>query len=439
MTDPDSTRALTPVRVTIWIYFWLLLGEGMLRKWVLPEYSDLLFIIRDPVVVVAYLFALRAGIFPFRPAIVAVALMTAASLALSLYNEVPLIVTLFGVRTDFLHLPFIFIIPRAMDRNDVALLGKWLLITSIPIFLLMVVQFNSDPTSWVNSGVGAGVNGQIRGAMGKIRAPGPFSFITGVVLYYSLVSAFVVDGVTHPGAYARPLLLLASVATLLAIPISISRSLLMGILIVAAFSGAAMLRESRRLPRLVGASIGAACLLGAIANTIYVQAFVTRWDEAVEAGGGGFRGNVLERVTGAFTEPFSTAANAPLLGRGIGLGTVAGARMMTGQSSFLLSESELSRDLLELGPVLGFAFIAWRGWLVLHLLRGSWKVLGKRGDPLPWLITGAIALNVLSGQWGPATHLGFAVFGAGIALAAMKDSSEEEQQDPGATMEAKIP
>jgi len=364
-------------------------------------------------------------------AIAAVAVMAAISLALSLFNSVLPLVILFGLRTDFLHLPLIFIIPQVMDRDDVIRFGRWFMITSVPIFLLMAVQFNSKPTDWVNVGVGAEVGGQIRGALQKIRPPGPFSFISGVVLYFSLVAAFAVHGLTRPKTYPRPLLLLALVSTLLAVPISISRSLLMGIVVVAAFGGIAMLRDPRRLPRLFGALTAAVCLIGIMGNTVYVQAFMTRWDEAAHAGGKGFNSNVVGRMAESFTEPFAIAADTPLLGHGIGLGTVAGAHLMTGKNLFLLNESELARDVSELGPVLGFAFIAWRVWLVLYLIGKSWTVMDRRGDALPWLITGATFLNVLYGQWGPSTHLGFAVFGSGLALAAMNDPAD------GAPEEAK--
>ena len=182
---------------------------------------------------------------------------------------------------------------------------------------------------------------------------------------------------------------------------------------------------------MAGALVASLCLLAAIGNTIYVQAFRTRWDEAIEAGGKGFGGNVIGRIEESFTEPFAVAADAPLLGRGIGLGTVAGARLMTGKSLFLLSESELARDVQELGPLLGFAFIAWRAWLVLALVRGGWRSMAGEGDTLSWLITGATFLNVLSGQWGPATHLGFAVLGAGLALAAMRNPVDPAHGNDG--------
>jgi hypothetical protein len=37
------------IRLLIWVYFWLLLGEGALRKWIFPSLSGPLLIVRDPV------------------------------------------------------------------------------------------------------------------------------------------------------------------------------------------------------------------------------------------------------------------------------------------------------------------------------------------------------------------------------------------------------
>src|SRR4051812_42868868 len=120
----------------IWLYFWLLLWEGVLRKWVFPEYSDLFFVIRDPVALFAYFFAARAGVFPINLATIAAAIIAIFSLAFSVANDTPPMVILFGLRTNYLHLPLIFIIQRAMDRSHVIRLGRWFMIMSIPICLL---------------------------------------------------------------------------------------------------------------------------------------------------------------------------------------------------------------------------------------------------------------------------------------------------------------
>src|SRR5436190_13160687 len=141
MNSRSQSDRLVAVRAMIWLYFWLLVWEGVLRKWIFPEYSSAIFIIRDPVVLIAYVLAIRAGVFPFGLAMVSIALIAILSLAFSIVNDAPLMVILFGLRTNYLHLPLIFIIQRAMDRGDVVRLGRWFMITSVPICLLMFAQF----------------------------------------------------------------------------------------------------------------------------------------------------------------------------------------------------------------------------------------------------------------------------------------------------------
>src|SRR5947209_5625423 len=100
---PDDQQALLrPLKATLWLYFWLLLWEGVLRKWVFPGQSDLIFVIRDPVAIMAYFFAFRAGVFPSRPALMVVFGLAVVSLLFSLAVDTRLAVTIFGLRTDYL-------------------------------------------------------------------------------------------------------------------------------------------------------------------------------------------------------------------------------------------------------------------------------------------------------------------------------------------------
>ncbi len=419
----------SPVKITLWLYFWLLLLEGVFRKWILPDWSNAFFIIRDPLVVVIYLLAWRARLFPSRPAMIAIWLLATASLAFALTGDSPFVVTLFGLRTDYLHLPLVFVMTAALDRDDVIRFGKWFMLCSVPIVVLMVAQFNAEPEARLNVGVGGVELGQLRGAMGKIRPAGPFSFISGVVSYFTLVASFVIHGWVVRGSYSRLLVMLASAAVVLAIPISISRSLFFMILVVVLFGVTAALRDIRRIPTYVGPLVAIMSVGILAADTVYVQAFLMRWHEAVTAGGGDFYDNVLGRILNEFTQPFELAADAPLFGHGIGVGTIAGARMITGENSFLLAESELARNVLELGPLLGFAFIGWRAWLAGSIVWKSWRVHLSTGEPLGWLLAGASFLSVLNGQWGPSTQLGFAVFGAGLALAALNDPNAVAETD----------
>lgn len=417
--DDVHREGYAAIKFLLGLYFALLLLEGVLRKWVFPAYSDLIYICRDPLVLVIYALAWWAGVFPRRPCIVILWLLTLLSLLFSLHNDVPVLVTAFGLRTNYLHLPLIFVMAAVLDIRDVKAYGRWCMILSVPVFFLMLAQFNAEPNGWLNVGAGGVEGGQLLGAMGKIRPPGPYSFISGVILWFSLTSAYVLHGWLEPGAYRRTLLFVGTAATVAAVPISISRALLLGVIIVAVFSGAVLLRLRRRIPRMFGLAVAGVTLAAVMINTIYVRAFLTRWDEAAEVGGRGFSVNVVQRFFDSFLDPFVVAVDAPMLGNGIGMGTVAGARLMTGKYDFLLAESELARIVLELGPFLGFAFIGWRVWLVGDMIWRSWNDIQASGDVLPWLLAGAVFLNVLMGQWGQATSLGYAVFGSGLVLAAL--------------------
>lgn len=427
-----ASRSLAWLKAMLWLYFSLIILEGALRKWVFPQYSDLLFIIRDPLVVLIYVLAWRAGHLHWRPCLVVVWVLAVLSLLFALYAEVPLLVAIFGLRTNYLHLPLIFVLGNALDRDDVRRFGLACLLSAAPITGLMLVQFNSPADAFINAGVGSREAGQLLGALGRIRPPGPFSFISGLVAYFALTGAFVLDGWLHRSADRRLAVLLSTLAVAVALPVSISRSLLFVLLVVGAFGFAAAVRDVRRLPHFLGPLVVVAAVLLSAVNTEYLQAFRTRWDEATNAGGGDFQTNVVERILGDYTQAFLVAPSAPLMGHGIGLGTVAGARLATGKNEFLLAESEWTRIVLELGPLAGFVFIGWRVWLALSLVLHSWRQFRRDGDSLAWLLAGAVFFPVLNGQWGPSTHLGFAVFGAGLCLAALKLPAEDEEAAPAA-------
>ena len=141
--QPPSLRA---VRISIWVYLILLLLEGALRKWALPSLSDPLLLIRDPVVLVIYFFAIRARVFPFNAYVILLGIVGGLSFlftVLVLYDYIPLKVILvvagYGFRTDFLHLPLIFVMASVFDLEDVKKIGRWTLLLAIPMAVLMVV------------------------------------------------------------------------------------------------------------------------------------------------------------------------------------------------------------------------------------------------------------------------------------------------------------
>src|SRR5947209_14696675 len=160
---PERSGSLKAVRVLIWMYLALLLIEGALRKWALPGLSDPLLVIRDPVVLAIYFFALQAHVFPRNAYVVLLGIVGGLSVIVSillLYPYVPikavLLVTLYGFRCDFLHLPLMFVMAAALDANDVKKIGYWTLLLMIPMAVLMIVQFRASPDAFINKTVGLG-------------------------------------------------------------------------------------------------------------------------------------------------------------------------------------------------------------------------------------------------------------------------------------------
>ena len=414
------------IKILVWTYLVLLLAEGALRKWVAPSLSDPLLIVRDPVVIAIYVLALASGIFPTSRFIAAIGILAVLSVAGSLLGgHTNLVVLAYGLRINYLHLPLIWIMGRVLDRRDVERMGAFLLIMAIPMTLIMVQQFRAPMNAFINRGVGNDEVGQIFGADGRIRPPGLFSFITGPQLFFPLCAAFFFDEIGGAKRLPWYLLITSGLAIALALPVSISRTVMLGTAGVALVYLCALPFASARFSSLARPLLLLA-LVGVGLSQLPVfregsSVFKLRWDTAAtdEGGTGNAWNTVMERTVSGFSNPYYFMREAPMLGHGIGTGSNVGARLTSGSVGFTLAEEEWGKVLLELGPVLGLAFIlfrlilsVWLGWL-------AWRDLRRNRNPLPILIFAATGLSVLQGQWGPPTVLGFAVIGSGMVLAAL--------------------
>jgi hypothetical protein len=421
-------------RKLLWLYFWLLIGEGALRKWYLPSLSAPLLIIRDPVLLLLYFQAFQRGIFPkgemidfFKLISIAGALLGLAQFALA-GSETPLSipVLVYGWRTNFLFIPLIFLIPKIFDEADVLKMGRWCLIVSIPMALLMAYQFGSSPDSFINRVAGLGEGRQLDSALGKIRPAGTFSFITGPVCFYSLVAAFLCLGMTNRKAFPRPLLIGAFLSTGLAITVSGSRSCLLGVVFVVLGLLAGLVLSGRLAAgTLKFLAYGAVALFILASASVFREGwevFAARWAGAAgtEDEEGGLSGRFLEQLIGTFR----IMDRIPMLGAGLGVGTNVGAVLLTGEMRFLLSEGEWGRNLLEMGPIFGMVVIGFRvalcGWMIRISLRRA-----KSGHLLSLLLFCAVGFDLFDGQIGQPTTLGFTVLTSGLCLAALGKDEED--------------
>jgi hypothetical protein len=420
----------------IWLYIILLMFEGALRKWVIPGYSTPLLIIRDPVLLLIYALALMSGIVPRTRFMVFLGVITLLSFAFALLSKQPnLFVTLYGIRTNYLHVPLIWVIGEAFKRRDVENVGVFFLAMSVAMTALMVMQFKAPIDAWINRGIGEDEMGQIYGAAGHIRPPGFFTFITGPMVFFPLATAFFLHALTKGKQdWWRILLIVAAgLSIAIALPVSISRGTMIGtVLVIAVFVLTLFKIGILNASALRLGAMGLFLMVGLSFLPIFKEArdvFMDRWDTAAAEVDGNAVGSLVSRVLKIFVQPFDTMERTPPFGYGIGVGTNAGAAMLAGQTGFLLAEDEWDRVIMELGPMLGLAYIIFRAAIVVYLGILALRALWRDNDILPLLIFSACAYVILLNQWGQPTQLGFAVLGGGLLMAALNYDDLDDDED----------
>ncbi|MCG8528298.1 MAG: hypothetical protein MI748_18095 [Opitutales bacterium] len=413
------------VKYLIWCYLFLLVFEGALRKWVLPGLSNQLLIVRDPLALLIYVIAYtKIPKSVINPYTITIAAITGLSFVTTLVlGHGNLVVAVFGARVIALHFPMIFVIGYFLNREDVILIGKTFLLIAIPMTLLLIAQFSSPQGAWVNRAPGGGYGASITGALGKYRPPGTFSFITGVVQFYTLTAGFLLSALFERRYFPFWLTISICGAVLIAVPISISRTLFLNSIILLAAAIYGIYRSGGSAKGLIRFAVIA--VLGfALASQFQafdegMEAFSARWENSTGDDVEGFQTSIVDRFFGELTRPLKSLMNVSIFGQGLGLGTQAGAKLATGERGFLMGEGEWERLIFEMGSIFGLGIIVFRVFFCFKTGVMTHKALARK-NLLPWLIFMTTALLVFNGQWGQPTTLGFTVSGAGLALAAIR-------------------
>lgn len=414
-----SDFALQNLKRLLWLYFWLLIFEGALRKWILPSLSTPLLLVRDPVVLLIYAMAAANGIFPRNAFIRWTLVLAVLSFLASFAGIGNLKVTLYGLRTNFLHLPLIFLIPKIFGLEDVKKVGRWLLILSVPMALLAVQQFRSSPDARINAGAGGELGGQLTAALGKIRPSGLFSFVTGMVSYLALVAAYLFCHFLDGKNYPRVLVIVSIPAMVLSIGVSGSRSAVASVVLVLLMAVFVCVRRGAFSTAFLKYALAIYLVYAGLSLFAFFREGLMVQRTRFE-GGGGIHEGLIERFFGELMASVEAGSTAPLLGLGLGLGTNAGAGLVSGSRQFLLSEDEWGRVILESGPILGGAFIVLRFGILVHLWKAGMRKL-QSGSSLSLLLLSSTGLDLVTGQFGQPTALGFIVLASGLCLAAARE------------------
>jgi len=412
------------IKIAIWLYFILWIFEGALRKWILPSLATPLLVVRDPVAIYILYQAFQLQLKFSNPYVLYAWLTTVFCFIFTImFGHGNVFVGLYGARIMLLHFPIVFIIGEVFDKEDVLKMGRALLSLNILMTIIVFFQFNSPQTAFINVGIGGEGSAGFSGAMGYSRPPGTFSFTSGLTIFYTAVSVFVFYFWLSKDSCSKILLYASTIALVIGLPLTISRGAVVGVLVVGLFAIIASGTNSKTLFKLFITGVVLYFLILVLQNyteifKLSTEVFMSRVDAANQDGG--LKESILLRAFNEFMDPLISLLNQPLLAGNLGMGTNAGAQLLTGKAGFfLISEGEFGRLAGEQGLIFGGGLIALRIFLAIQFAVKSWR-LPQEEKLLPFILCGAACITMAQGQWAQPTVLGYGILMGGFVMACFK-------------------
>ena len=442
-------------------FYLLLIFEGALRKWVLPAHGELLFFIRDPCALAIYALAMRHSLLPVRhPLLVAGMAFAALGALMILVQAVGIAATIpdwpilaaYGWRNYFLYIPLPFILAETLRRADVERLIKITLVLTVPVAILVFLQFRAPPYAPINVGFASNVAEQFRGLTVDAEHTRPMGFFTSDVgqKEFTVSSlAMVLSLWILPAArrYVRTwLLLVATCAVLTCLAVGESRGAVVhgGIIVLAALVSALVIRQGRVAARAILLPGALAALAIVLYPSVFpggYSAFVDRWDRAAAAESAVTSFGIIGRALYGFVDFSNLMGTTPAAGYGLGLAGNASLTLGVVIPGFHgWAETDWARHIVDLGPIVGVAFILYRIVLVAWLGRVCLAGARASADPLPILWFAFVGVELLYGQLtGHGTVNGYGWLFTGLCLAAARAHEKSQAQADSAALTPQVP
>lgn len=379
-----------------WLYLILLFIEGAMRKWFMPSLSNVWMISREPIVIFTVL-ALMGSKYNkgFMPrAFMTIGIITFITTLLFGHHDI--IVASYGFRIWFFHLPYIFIISNKLNRNDLYMICKFLVIVFIPMTILYVIQWTSPPNTIINASSGGILMESEQVANGAVRPSGTFAHGVGASYYNPVVVClFIVilisDQYRKSLSPFKSFTILLSFSVILMLITSVSRGTIIQSILTILFISISYSIFTK--PQYIFKIIGSILFLFAIfifLSNIEIGgknllAPITNRFESASKSEGGVDGIMNSRVL----EPFrfwkekGKPINPNFWGYGIGAGSNFGTKKLNLGNAWGLGEWSAQIISNEMGLLMGGVVFLLRLGYCLYLLPKCIICLRRRKDILP--------------------------------------------------------
>lgn len=429
----------------------LAIFEGSIRKWLLPQFSQYIYFIRDPFLILAYVIATQHNLWPRNSLLfkLVVAMcgfgfvLVILQSAIGGASDTRFILSVHGYRSYFLYMPLAFLIGAQFQRQDLTRFYRLTLWLAIPIAVLVFFQFFSPQGAAINVGSSSDENLQFRGLSTTAERTRPMgTFASGAAQQQFVATAWAIALALIISAGSRRkvslgLLIPASAAVLVCIGLSGSRGTMLqcglsvGFALMVGVVGRGGALKGRAMVLTVGL-LAAAVLLYPLVLPEGYAAFSERWNAADKAESKTFALGVFGRALYGLIDFVYLFDLVPLLGYGLGYGSNASITLkaeVDGVMPGFLAESDFTRHMVDLGPVLGMLYIAFRVTLTAWLTAMVLRVTRVVPDPMPLVLLSFVAVVVSHGQvTGQGTINVYAWLFAGVLIAACNTAGEAQQR-----------
>lgn len=382
MTLPDL-RSRNWARGGLALFVVLLTWDGAIRKWVFPGAEQLIFVLKDGLLLLLALVLFEITRRSERgrlPSLQATLIMLYALLVCAEVlnpNSPNALVTIWGIKSHLLPAALLLVVPvvfRSCDDLQLWMTKRFGFL-ALPVCLLAFAQLLVGPTHPLNRVVRGEVDAFF-GSQELVRVAGPFSYVTGMAAFVLMMFLFG-SGLMLAGRRSASLVI-GLLAVTAALPSTGSRGVIAGTAAGLASMLLAAVYARLLSPLAALRIVAAAAVLGLVSVRFQGIAWAALNERAATAGDS-TSGRLVETLFGglAFIDV------VPMFGFGAGtanFGSVALARDVAPFSWFppgIQFESESGRVMLELGP------LGWELSLALRLGLAMWAVrlLGKRNLP----------------------------------------------------------
>lgn len=379
----------------------LILLEGVLRKWVLTPIEKPLVFIREPILLLIYYFyAKDFGVNKnwFFPYFIFSAFVVIVSLLQAIYWEYPLFIPFLGIRFYLFYIPLAFIMGEVLDREQISRLIKFLLWTSIPIAILVLIQFLSPVSSAINKGLSDDVEGRFIVVDGIVRPYGVFTFTLAQVSWSILLFSIIIALFEKRKIYkiSNGLYFLSLISILIMGVLSGARTYFISVAIVwffYLFAGLTSTNIVSGVKRLFYSMFFIA-IFAFMFVVVFPNAYESmnkRQENAVSS-----EGSTFDRAIKNITDG-SGSSDIPLGGYGIGAATNAG-NIIRHTEALSLGENDWARLINEWGEIMGYPILVLRTLFVMILGYMAFKVNRLNNDSSALIIFGFLSPILWVGQ-----------------------------------------